>query len=206
MSARRGALASFALALAAAASAACGGLVGADFGGLVSASEAGADSAPPADDSGADAVAPDTGEDVAQDVVAQDATTPFERLKQGIVGDWIGTRTDPWDPAAIVRVHFDASGTYTAHCVPATSSECAFHYESDDDLPNKTYDVYDLHMDGTGIARLFVVFPNDPNNPGQGTMDSIVLDATGSALTFDFYPSWLNSKIGPIHFTLNRAP
>jgi hypothetical protein len=136
---------------------------------------------------------------------APDSSLPpaplFDWMRRAIVGDWIGTRTNPWDPPATVRIHFDASQSYTAHCVDANCS--VWHYGIDDDLPNKQYQLYDLHADGTGLGRIFVAF--SATDALEGRMDSITISADQQSLSFNFYPDWLGRTIGPVHFDLTRT-
>ena len=123
-------------------------------------------------------------------------------MKQGMVGDWIGTRTDPWDPPATVTVDFTASGTYSAHCEGDDPSCQVWHYGTDADAPEKTYDLYNLAADGTGIARIWIYF-SDVDTTCQGTLSSITLNAASTSLSFDFEPTWIGT-IGPVHFALTR--
>jgi hypothetical protein len=118
-----------------------------------------------------------------------------------IIGDWIGTRTDPWDPSATVLIHFDASGSYTAHCAGSDPSCSVWHYGTDADLPNKTYALYDLHANGTSVASIQIAFSS--TEAMRGTLDGISLDSSATSMSFDFYPSWLG-MLGPVHFALKR--
>jgi hypothetical protein len=110
-------------------------------------------------------------------------------------------RTDPWDPAATVVVHFDASGSYTGHCL-ATCQGGVWHYGTDDDLPSKTYQVYNLLPDQTGQAHIVITY--SATEALDGTLDAIAIDSTATTLSFDFYPTWLG-MLGPVHFDLMRT-
>jgi hypothetical protein len=130
-----------------------------------------------------------------------DASDRFSWMKQAMVGTWEGRRTDPWDTPAQVRIHFDASGKYTAHCIP-DSYGCVWHYGVDDDLPGKTYALFDLHADGTGMSHIGITF--SASEVLAGTLDSITIDPAAMSLSFDFFPTWLG-QLGPVHFDLRRV-
>jgi hypothetical protein len=57
----------------------------------------------------------------AYDAGQPDGAMGYAWLKQAMIGDWTGERTDPWGPPATVNVDFKASGVYSAQCVGADS-------------------------------------------------------------------------------------
>jgi hypothetical protein len=130
-----------------------------------------------------------------------DASTPYSWLKEAMVGDWIGTRTDPWDPPATVTVHFDPTEWYSAHCVDPSCVGGVWHRGTDDDLPQKTYHLFDLHADGTGEAYIVIAWTSTDTQ--QGILDEIAVDPTATMMTFNF---WFPSvgQYGPVQFTLVR--
>jgi len=130
-----------------------------------------------------------------------DAATPFGWMKQAMVGTWTGTRTDPWDPPATVTITLDASGSYSAHCVGSDPNCSVWHYGTDADLPNKTYQLFDLHTDGTGEAYIEIAF--SATEVDQGTLDNIAIDPNATMMNLDFYPTW-SGRIGPVHLALVR--
>lgn len=131
-----------------------------------------------------------------------DATSPFGWMQQAMVGTWIGTRTDPWDSPATVTVTFEASGAYSAHCVVPDPSCSVWHYGGDQDLPGKTYQLFDLHANGAGEAYIEIVWPIVLTQQ-QGTLDNIAIDPTATTMELDFYPTW-QGRIGPVHLSLVR--
>ena len=136
--------------------------------------------------------------------LAIDASSSFDWIEQAFVGNWTGTRTDPWDPAARVLIHFDATKTYTAHCAVLDPMCSVWHYGTDEDLPNKTYNLFDLHANGTGEAYIQIAF--SASEAIEGTLDLIAINADTTTLAFDFYPTWAAPTLGPVHFDLQRAP
>jgi hypothetical protein len=118
-----------------------------------------------------------------------------------MVGTWQGTRTNPWDPDATVVVHFDASRTYTAHCL-TDCPDGVWHYGIDDDLPSKTYDVFTIDSAQAGEAHIEIAF--DTTEALQGTLEGIAMDSAATTLSFDFYPTW-DGTINAGHFTLTRT-
>lgn len=131
---------------------------------------------------------------------APDSTglSKFDRLKTDLVGTWRGPRTDPWEPAEIVEVRFEASGHFSSHCVTTAGwRPCTvFYYASDVDSPDKHYEVYDLHADGRGIGRIWFTAGSawDP-------LDFIDIDGSGEHLKFEYS----NRGYGPLVFDLTRV-
>ena len=107
----------------------------------------------------------------------------------------------PWDPPAKVTLHFDATGSYSAHCVDPSCVGGVWHEGVDADLPEKTYHLFDWHADGTGEAYIVIAFSATDTN--QDVMDEITIDPTATRMTFNFwYPSV--GGYGPVQFVLVR--
>ena len=187
-----------------------------DSGAPVDATTPGDSSAPPAeaasdvqaegpsDDGGLDTAPPNDLLDAsfeASPAPDLDASTVFGWTQQAMIGSWIGTRTDPWDPPATVVVTFAQSGSYSAHCVVNDPNCLVWHYGTDADLPNKTYQLFDVHGNGTGESYIQIAFGSTSANQGQ--LDNIAIDPTATTMTMDFYPTWLG-RIGPVHLDLVR--
>jgi len=129
-------------------------------------------------------------------------STELARIRDGMVGSWIGTQQQPWVAPYRVKIAFGADGHYSAHCAQTTCPGSVFYYGSDDDSSDKTYALRDLAADGTGTGIIAIVFAF--GNVNTGDLEEVVLSDDGTRLTFEFWPSWLG-RLGPVTFDLVRA-
>jgi hypothetical protein len=118
------------------------------------------------------------------------------KLRKGVLGTWVGTQTNPWQAACSTTMTFDAGGHYTAH---STGEACiVFYYGTNDDSPEKIYDLNDIQADGKGSGSLAIYFrPGDTN---LGVLDHIVLSDDENQLSFECR----KDGYGPLVFSLTR--
>jgi hypothetical protein len=119
------------------------------------------------------------------------------RLRQGVVGTWVGTQTNPWQAKSCpTTVTFDESGHYAAH---SPDEACiVFYYGSNDDSPEKIYDLNDVQADGKGSGSLAVYFA--PGDVSVGVLHHVVLTDDQNQLSFDC----TKDGYGPLVFSLTR--
>ncbi|MBK9266371.1 MAG: hypothetical protein IPM54_42120 [Polyangiaceae bacterium] len=132
-----------------------------------------------------------------------DDLDPFDRLVYGFAGHYRGMANPPamWGQydEYPVDIHFAADGHYKAECL---WEDCtAFYYGSNNDVPQKTYEVDDMLDDGTGVASIRISFDDTGGSVTTGTLREIVVSEDFEHLTFEFYPTWLGMK-GPILYDL----
>jgi hypothetical protein len=118
------------------------------------------------------------------------------RLRKGVLGTWVGTQTNPWQPPCATTMTFGSDGVYTAH---SPGDGCGvFYYGTNDDSPEKTYDLNDIHADGQGSGSLAIYF--GPGNTNLGVLDHIVLSDDENQLSFECR----KDGYGPLIFSLTR--
>jgi hypothetical protein len=120
-------------------------------------------------------------------------------IKAGMIGDWAGTITTPWTGSYQVEITFRADGTYSARSLDPNNT--AFYYGSDDDDPNKRYDVFDVWANGHGRGWIDLTF--GPSSFVRDELDMIRLSASQNLLRFDVWHV-ANGRYGPIEAQLNR--
>lgn len=125
----------------------------------------------------------------------------FERIRQGMVGRWTGSDSNPWTPSFKVQVSFTADGHYSAHCAADACPAPVFYYGIDDDSPLKTYEIRDIRADGKATGRLTTIFSPLDVTPTYFTLDTVVLSADGEHLSLEVW----NDRYGPILLDLKRA-
>lgn len=118
-------------------------------------------------------------------------------LQEGIVGTWVGCLTTPWVPRYQVTITFRADGTYSSVAEEAVIHP-ALYYGTDDDSPEKVYELNDLQDDLEGIGQIDIVFWE--GNTNRGELRNIRL--TGDELEFEFFH---RGEYGPLLFQLYRA-
>jgi hypothetical protein len=126
-------------------------------------------------------------------------SSEFQRIRDGMVGTWMGQQSNPWTAPYQVRITFTADGHYSAHCAQASCPDPVFYYGSDDDSPLKIYELVDLHQNGTADGRIMLFF--GPNNAQWKTLDALYVSLDGQHLTFEFW----NGDYGPLVFNLTRV-
>jgi hypothetical protein len=127
--------------------------------------------------------------------------TAFEQLRQAMVGTWLGQDSNPsWTEPYTVQIAFSADGHYSGHCAQPSCPAPVFYYGLDDDSPLKTYEIRDIHTDGTGGARIAILW--DESYTGLCELDMIKLTPDLTQLHFEFW----NGDYGPVVFDLTRVP
>lgn len=118
-------------------------------------------------------------------------------LEAGIVGSWAGCVTTPWVSPYWVTITFRADGTYSGVAL-AGSDQPAFYYGTDDDSPEKGYELNDLQDDGEGIGHIDIVFWALNTNRGD-LRDIRLMD---DQLQFEFFH---RGQYGPLTYQLYRT-
>jgi hypothetical protein len=126
----------------------------------------------------------------------------YQRVKAGMVGTWVGVETSPWVDPFTVRVVFGADGHYSAHCAQASCPAAVFYYGTDDDSPEKTYALTDVHADETCSGKIAIFF--FPGDSTVGSLEAVTLSDDGQHLRFEFWSTW-GGRSGPVVFDLTRA-
>jgi hypothetical protein len=129
--------------------------------------------------------------------------TDFERIRDGMVGTWVGQETNPWTVPFQVRIVLGADEHYTAHCAQTSCPAPVFYYGVDDDNPAKTYTLVDRRADGTGYGHISIFF--GVNDVTIGDLDEVSLSTDGQHLQMQFWATW-SGRYGPLVFDLKRAP
>lgn len=124
---------------------------------------------------------------------------PLMRLRNGVLGTWIGTATTPWVAPYGVTFTFDSYTHYSAHSLEGGNP--ALYYGTDEDSPEKKYDITDIQDNGDGVGIIDVVF--GPGNFTRQVLSGIALSADGNTLTFWYLEGGTH---GPLQYDLQRAP
>jgi hypothetical protein len=120
----------------------------------------------------------------------------FIRIRNGMVGTWVGVQSNPWFEDCPTTLTFEANGHYSAH---SPGEGCTvFYYGTNNDSPEKTYELADVLANGEGWGEIEIYF--EPGNTNRGELRHVVLSADGNGLTFE---SWKDGY-GPVVFTLER--
>lgn len=115
-----------------------------------------------------------------------------------MVGTWAGCLTTPWVPRYWVTITFRADGTYTGVAEETAEGYPAFYYGTDDDAPEKVYELNDLQDDLEGIGQIDIFFFVGSVNRGE--LRNIRL--TGNELEFEFFH---RGEYGPLLYQLYRV-
>jgi len=117
-------------------------------------------------------------------------------LQAGVVGVWGGCVTTPWVPPYWVTITLRGDGTYSSVAIKG-AGEPAMYYGSDEDFPEKLYELNDLQDSLKGIGQIDIVFwPGDVN---RGELRNIKL--MGDRLEFEFFH---RGDYGPLTYRLYR--
>jgi hypothetical protein len=127
-----------------------------------------------------------------------DETDRLRRIQLGMLGRWQGTRTTVWDGTYPVEVEFFENARYTAHCLTGC---VALYYGTDDDSPEKIYEVFDVRANDTGQGTIVVFFAT--NNTNVDRLDLIDVSEDENLLSFEV---WHGDVRNPITFDLERMP
>jgi hypothetical protein len=118
-------------------------------------------------------------------------------VKAGIVGEWVGTTTNVWEPPCIdVTVSFGASG-YSAH---SPGEACiVFYWGTNADSPFKTYDLNDVKTNGEVYGDITLYFSGGSTVGAE--IRHLILSDDKQDLTFEVWRQTVNN---PIVATLKR--
>jgi hypothetical protein len=117
-------------------------------------------------------------------------------LRDSIVGTWSGCVTTPWVQPYWVTITFRDDGTYSSYAL-AGSALPALYYGSDEDSPEKVYEINDLQDDMDGVGQIDIFFW--AGNVNRGDLRNIAL--MGNKLEFEFFH---RSEYGPLTYQLYR--
>jgi hypothetical protein len=123
----------------------------------------------------------------------------LSELEAGIVGTWVGCLTTPWVEPYRVTITFREDGTYGGTAQEGSpDGNPAFYYGSDDDSPEKRYEINDLQDDLEGIGQIEIWFWE--GNTNRGDLRNIRL--MGDRLEFEFFH---RGVYGPLTYRLSRV-
>lgn len=117
-------------------------------------------------------------------------------VQRRMVGKWHGSVTTPWEPVYEVDIEFFSNGNYSAHNTTGTTP--AFYYGSDDDSPEKTFQV--LSLDANGANGNIVIYWW-PGNTDVDELKAIKFSNGNTNLNFEF---WRDNRYGPVKYALKR--
>jgi hypothetical protein len=123
-------------------------------------------------------------------------TDALMRVKNGMIGEWTGTATNPWTSPYQVLFTFDSYSHYSARSSGVSTS--ALYYGTDADSPLKHYSVDDMQSNGNARGTIDIFF--DPNTV-QDKLDNIALSADLNRLKFSFMHF---DQYGPLQYDLVR--
>ena len=126
------------------------------------------------------------------------SVSSLAELEDGMVGTWEGCVSTPWVPVYWVTITFRADGTYSGYAEENLYGEPAFYYGTDEDSPEKLYELNDLQDDLEGIGQIDIVFW--AGNTNRGELRNIRL--TGDELEFEFFH---RGEYGPLRYQLTRT-
>jgi hypothetical protein len=126
-------------------------------------------------------------------------TPELMRVRNGTLGTWTGTVTTPWVDPYAVTFSFDSYTHYSA--MSLGSQNPALYYGTDDDGPDKHYDITDIEDNGDASGTIDIVF--GPGNYTREILSGIQLSADGNTLRFWFSRGGTS---GPLQYDLQRAP
>jgi hypothetical protein len=104
--------------------------------------------------------------------------------------------TTPWVAPYWVTITFRDDGTYSSYALSG-STEPALYYGTDEDSPEKVYDLNDLQDDLEGIGQIDIFFW--AGNVNRGELRNIAL--MGNQLEFEFFH---RGQYGPLTYQLYR--
>ncbi len=124
-----------------------------------------------------------------------DRREDLERVRRGVVGSWVGTRTTVWDGTFTVWMRFEASGRYYAECDGCVTT----YWGGDVNSPERVYEIYDTYADGRGEGRITVMF----QTPNMQPLARVDVSEDENALSFDLDRP---DVAAPVEFELTRVP
>jgi predicted small lipoprotein YifL len=125
-------------------------------------------------------------------------TEALMRIKNGVIGDWVGAVTVPWTSSYRVSFTFDSYTHYSARS--ASTSFSALYFGPDEDSPDKRYSIDDVQANGDAVGTIDIYL-------GLGdTVRNELLDITFSAdlnrLQFRYTHC---GQYGPLQYDLLRV-
>ena len=124
-------------------------------------------------------------------------------LRDGIVGEWYGVFSNPWQPDARVAFAFLSDGTFEAACV-APEGCAALYYGHDRVRPRRSWRVVDVRADDNGEGELEFAFGSPPYQPGEWV--DIALSEDLGHLHFRLWRVTGRGRYGPLVYRLSRVP
>ena len=120
-------------------------------------------------------------------------------LQGGMLGTWAGCVTTPWVPPYWVTITFRDDGTYSGVAQPDQLGDWqpAFYYGTDEDSPEKRYELIGLQDSLKGVGQIDIFFSE--GNTNRGYLPSIKL--MGDQLEFEFFH---RGQYGPLTYRLYR--
>jgi hypothetical protein len=125
-------------------------------------------------------------------------TEALMRVKNGVIGEWFGTATNPWVSSYQVTFTFDSYTHYSAWSLDSRST--ALYYGLDDDSPAKRYSIDDMQASGDAVGTIDIYF--GPGNTVRNKLESIQLSADLNHLKF-YYMHF--GEYGPMQYDLVRV-
>jgi hypothetical protein len=126
-------------------------------------------------------------------------TDALMRVKNGIIGTWTGTATTPfWSPYHVTFT-FDSYSHYSSRALDGNGVP-ALYYGTDDDSPQKQYDITDIQANGDATGTIDICF--DVSGCNRNKLQAIQLSADLSRLKF--YIMYLE-QYGPLQYDLQRT-
>jgi len=114
-----------------------------------------------------------------------------------MLGTWEGCVITPWVDPYWVTITFYDDGTYSSRAEDG-ASEPAMYYGSDDDSPEKRWELNGLEDDLEGVGQIDIYFW--PGNTNRGDLRNIRL--MGHELEFEFFHRGI---YGPLTYQLVRV-
>jgi hypothetical protein len=120
-------------------------------------------------------------------------------LQDGLLGTWAGCVTTPWVPPYWITITFRDDGTYSgvAQLNQLGDWQPAFYYGTDEDSPEKRYELNDLQDSLKGIGQIDIFFWE--GNTSRGDLRNIKL--MGDQLEFEFFHG---GQYGPLTYRVYR--
>jgi hypothetical protein len=121
----------------------------------------------------------------------------FAELRAGMTGDWAGCVTTPWVAPYWVWITLRDDGTYGARSQTnqAGPPQPAFYYGSDEESPEKRYELNDFQDSLKGVGQIDIWF--NKGNTNRGELRNIKL--MGDQLEFEFFH---RGEYGPLTYRL----
>jgi hypothetical protein len=121
------------------------------------------------------------------------------KMRDGLVGTWVGTQTNPWGEPCPTMLNFESSGHYSAH---SPGDICpVFYYGPNDDSPRRRYELTGVQASGEGLGEIEIV-DSSSETTRRHELRHVNLDGEERTLSFEL---WREGD-GPLVFSLTRHP